>query len=38
MNSGEVDLNFEFQTSATPSVSTDESSYEANRSSGYLTK
>jgi hypothetical protein len=35
-NSGEVDLNLEFQTRATPSVSTAESSYEANKSSGYL--
>ncbi len=35
MNSGEVVLNFEFQTRATPSVSTAESSYEANNNSGY---
>ena len=33
-NSGDVDLNFVFQTRATPSGSRGESSYEAKRSSG----
>jgi hypothetical protein len=35
MYSGEEDLNFEFQTKATPSGSRDESSYDANNNSGY---
>ncbi len=33
-NSGDVDLNFVFQTRATPSGSSGESSYDAKRSSG----
>ena len=38
MYSGVLDLNFEFHTSATPSGSSEESSYDASKSSGYFNK